>query len=1187
MTQPIKSLFAGDIYRRIEEVIKVDQTDEQVIREEIREYIVTNTLRDHFREILERYHETPNKPHEGIGIWVSGFFGSGKSSFAKMLGLAIQNRTIQGESAADLVAQRVLQGGGDSTTGQAVQVLLKQISERIPTDAVVFDVSTDRGIKSGNQMLTEIMYRLFLKSLGYANDLDLAELEIALEQKGQLAGFVAQYREMFDQEWDDNKDLISFSLGEASAVMHALYPERYAAQDAWIQAVQDRADINPGRLAERCKELMTRRRPDRHLIFVIDEVGQFVSKDVQKMLDLQAIIQSMGRVGRGKIWVIVTSQEKLTELVGGLDDKRVELARLMDRFTLQVHLEPSDISEVTSKRVLSKNAAAEKLLRELYSANSGRLAANTRLSADITLPELSAERFMDLYPLLPYQIDLIINIVSGLRMQGGASKHVGGANRTIIKLAQQLLIHEKVALAEKPVGDLARIDQIYDLVAGNLPSELRGKIDDIKAKVPHPLAQPVAKAICLLQFVKSIHRTAENIAAALHPGVGSDSALAQVREALHALVEGHQVRWADNQYRIPSPAEDDWEVVRASFKPNPGDINRLHTEMVGALWEPKPSHNLLDAKVFKAGLVLNGRSLLEEDIPFLITLADAAVDYEEQAQEARKRSQSERKSVFWVAGLDGKIDRETVELYRSREILARKERGAKTKDETALVAEEKQRMRVHEGELRRLLKDALLAGVIYFRGNDRSPDHAATSVSPTAGKVLAQVLPEVFDRFGEGAAQPSSKDLESLLTNDNLRGLPTIFTRLGLLRDEKGQPVFNTDTGPLKEVIDRVENRTTYGETASGRYLADELAKEPFGWGFDVVRLFVVSLVRAGKLRATSKGTVIESALSVEARDAFTSNNNFKACAFQKRVSGTGITEWLDAESAYREVFGQQLPELQGSVIADTLRKAIGQAENKVADAHKLLLGQQLPGHDVLEDAINQMRAIRTATEDDAILTFNATYKAIKEAIRRAAELTGALAEPQLLDLARAKQVLGQQWPFLADEPDLDPPLRAKAAVLTDLLGRETFYRELASIDQQATVLSQEYQRRFNAAVAQRAEVYEAALTELRGNEAWDELSGDQQAQIAQPLQSRATKAVNPHTAIPFLRAEIGACSQHLKEAVQKMLTLLEGNSLVTIHIDEFFSGRVETVEQLDAALAVLRQRIEKLLGEDKKVLIQ
>src|SRR5919109_2315368 len=101
ITGSIKSLFANDIRRRIEEVIKVDQTDEEIIRDEINEYVVTDAIRSHYTGIFDAYRETPNKPHEGIAIWVSGFFGSGKSSFAKMLGLAIANRKIAGEFAAD------------------------------------------------------------------------------------------------------------------------------------------------------------------------------------------------------------------------------------------------------------------------------------------------------------------------------------------------------------------------------------------------------------------------------------------------------------------------------------------------------------------------------------------------------------------------------------------------------------------------------------------------------------------------------------------------------------------------------------------------------------------------------------------------------------------------------------------------------------------------------------------------------------------------------------------------------------------------------------------------------------------------------------------------------------------------------------------------------------------------------
>lgn len=1175
----IKQLFAGDIYRRIEEVIKVDQTDEQILREELREYVLTDAIREHYNRILRSYWETSNKPHEGIAIWVSGFFGSGKSSFAKMLGLALQNRTVIGESAAEVLSERA---GNTELT-----VLLKQISERIPTDAVIFDVSTDRGIKSGNQTLTEIMYRLFLKSLRYAEDLDLAELEVALEQKGELKRFEATYRELFEQEWDANKDLIAFSLGEASTVMNRMFPERYPTPDSWVQAVQDRADITPGRLAERCKELMGRRRPERNLVFVVDEVGQFVARDVQKMLDLQAAVQSLGRVGRGKIWIVVTSQEKLTELVGGLDDKRVELARLMDRFPLQVHLEPSDISEVTSKRVLAKNAKALDVLRELYERHNGRLTANTRLSADIQLPELSTERFQDLYPLLPYQIDLIIQVVSGLRTQGGASKHVGGANRTIIKLAQQLLIHDGVKLAEEEVGQLATIDRIYDLIAGNIPSEIRGKITSIRDEVAHPLAQKVAKAICLLQYVKSIHRTAENIAAALHPAVAADSRLPDVKEALRQLVDAHKVRATDNQYRIPTPAEDDWEVTRASFQPKPGDVHRIYADTVTALWEPRPSHNLLDARTFKGGLTFNGRPIHEEDIAFHVNLAEVGADFDRQASEARARSQSERKAVFWVAALDEHVDRETVEVFRSREILARKERGAKTKDETALVADEKLRLRTHESELRRLVRDALLGGAVYFQGNDRSPGDTAGSVSQAASRVLGQALPEVYDRFAEGAARVAAKDLDALMTNENLRGLTAVFGQLGLVRDEKGQTVFNAETGVLKEVMDRIENKTNYGETATGRYLADEFEKEPFGWSLDVVRLFVVALVRAGKIKATSKGSTIESALSVEARNTFPSNNLFKACSFQKRVSGTDINDWLEAEAAYRDVFGKQLPELQAGVIAEAVRREVGEAEEGLHEVLAVLLAQSLPGATVLQEAIDQMRAIRAGSEDDAILTFNATHNALKEAIKRANELRSALTEPRLEDLRRARKALDALWPFLDQEADLPSALRARAEALIDLMARESFYRELPAIDQHATALAQEYGARFTAAVTSRATAYREALAALKGNAAWAELNEEQQERVAEPLASRAIEDVPRTTSIPFLRAELAACPQHLKVAVQRMMELIEGNLLVTISVGEFFSGRVETPEQLDASLTSLRQRIEKLLGEGKKVWIQ
>jgi hypothetical protein len=365
-----------------------------------------------------------------------------------------------------------------------------------------------------------------------------------------------------------------------------------------------------------------------------------------------------------------------------------------------------------------------------------------------------------------------------------------------------------------------------------------------------------------------------------------------------------------------------------------------------------------------------------------LTLAEAGKDYAERVEEARKHSQTETQAVFWVAGLDEAIDHETVELFRSREILSRKERGAQTGAETALVAVEKLRQRRHQNELRRLIRQALLTGSIFFRGNDRSPDDAAADIGRTISRVLSQALPEVFDRF-EAAARVSRRDLDSLMTTENLRGLTAVFTDLHLVRDQGGKPVFNTESGPFAEVFARIEDRTSYGEVASGRYLTDEFAKGPFGWDFDVVRLFVIALLRAGKIEATSKGQVIESALSLEVRNTFANNNLFRQASFRPKI-GLEFMHLVDASEHFKEVFGRKISELEQSVVAHAIREEVEQHDEELHEVHTTLVQHRLPGADVLRSALDQMRSIRTGKEDHAILTFNGAYKELKEAIKPA-----------------------------------------------------------------------------------------------------------------------------------------------------------------------------------------------------------
>ena len=169
-------------------------------------------------------------------------------------------------------------------------------------------------------------------------------------------------------------------------------------------------------------------------------------------------------------------------------------------------------------------------------------------------------------------------------------------------------------------------------------------------------------------------------------------------------------------------------------------------------------------------------------------LADDGKEFQSLAAELRSRSQQERKHVFWAIALNEAIDRETVELFRSKEMLAHKERDTKGEDTPGLIAEERVRQRRHSDELRRLLKAACLSGSVYFRGNDRSPGDRAVDVGKSAAEILGHVLPEIFDRFKEAAAKSSDvkKGVDALFTAENLQGLPSVWRAgLSVMRRER------------------------------------------------------------------------------------------------------------------------------------------------------------------------------------------------------------------------------------------------------------------------------------------------------------------------------------------------------------------------------------------------------------------
>src|SRR5713101_1270889 len=391
----IGDLLTRDLSRKIEEIIQVDQADEQSVYAEITEYVATDSIRSQYADLLRAIAEASADPNEGVGVWVSGFFGSGKSSFAKNLGYALQNRKVLGHPFADLFKQQL--------EDKRVANLLDSITTRFPTEVILFEVAKERDTRKVTERIAELMYTVLLRELDYAEDFDIAELEIELEAEGKLDEFIAICQQLYPQGWSITRKGAQ-KLSRASAVLHNLDPITYPSADSWSHAQRHRdAAITVSKVVERTFELMGRRRPGKALVFIIDEVGQHVARSGDKIEDLRATVEEFGKIGKNLLrarkipapcWVVVTSQEKLDEVVAAIDSKRVNLAKLQDRFHYRVDLAPSDIREVTTKRVLAKKPEAEKTLKKLFSLNQGQLNAALRLERTTRRTDINESDFI-------------------------------------------------------------------------------------------------------------------------------------------------------------------------------------------------------------------------------------------------------------------------------------------------------------------------------------------------------------------------------------------------------------------------------------------------------------------------------------------------------------------------------------------------------------------------------------------------------------------------------------------------------------------------------------------------------------------------------------------------------------------------------------------------------------------------
>jgi len=371
-------------------------------------------------------------------------------------------------------------------------------------------------------------------------------------------------------------------------------------------------------------------------------------------------------------------------VVDAIGTKRVDLAKLQDRFRHRVDLAPADIREVATKRVLAKKPEAESVLKKLFNESQGSLNAACRLEKTQKRTEVTGAEFLQFYPYLPHYIEMSIDIMSGIRLQPGAPKHFGGSNRTIIKQAYEMLVSERTNLQAKPIGTLVTLDKIFELVEGNLSSEKQKDISDISEryvtdKEDHGMAARVAKTIALLEFVRDVPRTEANIAACLVDSVGQPSPKAEVAAAIKRLEDGKFVRNTEEGWKLQTAQEKNWETERRSIPVRPKDRNELTREALRTIFEQPnlKTYRYKNLRTFRVGISVDGSSVAEGEIPLAIHTADEISALSAKLEDIRAESRQERNKneIYWIFPLTKDVDDLEASLFASRQMVAKYEQA--------------------------------------------------------------------------------------------------------------------------------------------------------------------------------------------------------------------------------------------------------------------------------------------------------------------------------------------------------------------------------------------------------------------------------------------------------------------------------------------------------------------------------
>lgn len=547
----IRDMFADDINRKINGVIKVDQAADDVIEQELNEYVITRELKKHFITFFNYYGDAFDQPTADMGVWISGFFGSGKSHFLKMLSYLLENKEVKGIHSVERFRKKF---EDDPATFMLIDRATKG-----QTETILFNIDIEGFSNKDKTAVLRVFAKMFYNHLGfYGENLKVAMMERYIDQQGKTEEFRRVFEEKKGKPWLEMRRAFAFNGKFIIPTLMEVLDMNEDDAKAWFHD-KTATEISIAQLVEDMKAYVETKPANFRLLFMIDEVGQYVGTDTDMLLNLQSLTEKIGSECEGKIWVICTGQEAIDEIIKVRAD---EFSRIQARFKTRLSLSSSSVDEVIQKRILKKKPEAAKDLETVYAQNDSVLRNLFSFSGSILdIKGYSGPmEFTENFPFVPYQFIIMQKVFAEIRKHGNSGKHLSGGERSMLSGFQEAA--QKIQ--EKDEYALVPFFRFYDTVHTFLDGSIRRVIERCQKAADNGdgIEQQdvdVLKLLYLIRYIDDIPSNLDNIVILMADDIRVDKIIMResVRGCLDRLMSQNYIGRTGDTYNFLTDEEQD------------------------------------------------------------------------------------------------------------------------------------------------------------------------------------------------------------------------------------------------------------------------------------------------------------------------------------------------------------------------------------------------------------------------------------------------------------------------------------------------------------------------------------------------------------------------------------------------------------------------------------------------------